>query len=102
MKPENNSNNAIQTKEFELKDVDVFKKFMSFMQMKVSKEKVLEDGNTLLIFSDTNENSSTFTKVGYNEFYAGILFDKNGNMIKGYIDSHVSYMSDNCSLLEKM
>lgn len=83
-------------------DIEVFKKFMSWMQMEVSKEKQLEDGNTVLQFSDTQHNTKKFTKTGYDEFYAGIIFDKNGNMVKGYIDSHVTYTSENCKLMDKM
>ena len=85
-----------------MKDVEVFKKFMEWMQMDVSKEKKLEDGNTVIIFSDPQKNSEQFTKSGYDEFYAGIIFDNEGRMIKGYIDSHVAYTSKNCDLMDKM
>jgi hypothetical protein len=83
-------------------DIEVFKKFMGWMQMEVSKEKQLEDGNTVMIFSDPNKTTEIFTKSGSDEFYAGIIFDKNGNMVKGYIDSHVAYASANCLLMDKM
>lgn len=83
-------------------DIEVFKKFMKWMQMEVSKEKQLEDGNTVMVFSDTHKNTELFTKIGYGEFYAGIVFDKDGNMVKGYIDSHVAYVSENCKLMDKM
>ena len=83
-------------------DIEVFKKFMGWMQMEVSKEKQLENGNTVMVFSDPNKNTELFTKSGYDEFYAGIVFDKDGNMVKGYIDSHVAYTSANCDLMDKM
>ncbi len=83
-------------------DIEVFKKFMSWMQMDVSKEKVLENGETVLQFSDNGKDSELFTKRGYDEFYAGIVYDKDGNMVKGYIDSHVAYVSENCKLMDKM
>ena len=85
-----------------MKDIEVFKKFMEWMQMDVFEEKKLKDGNTVIIFSDPKKDSEQFTKSGYNEFYAGIIFDDNGNMIKGYIDSHVAYSSKNCDLMDKM
>lgn len=85
-----------------MKDVDVFKKFMNWMQMEVSVEKVLDNGNTMLRFSDTNKESELFTKRGYEEFDAGIIFDQNGNIVKGYIDSHVAHASNNCTLMDKL
>ena len=83
-------------------DIEVFKKFMEWMQMDVSKEKQLEDGNTVLQFEDKDKKSEQFTKHGYDQFYAGIIFDKDGNMVKGYIDSHVAYSSANCKLMDKI
>ena len=35
-----------------MKDIEVFKKFMGWMQMEISKEKQLEDGTIILQFSD--------------------------------------------------
>lgn len=83
-------------------DIEVFKKFMDWMQMEVFKEKQLENGNTVMVFSDSQKNTELFTTVGYDEFYAGIVFDKDGNMVKGYIDSHVAWTSANCDLISKM
>lgn len=83
-------------------DIEVFKKFMGWMHMEVSKEKQLENGDTVMIFSDTNKKTELFTKIGYEEFYSGIVFTKDGNMVKGYIDSHVAYTSANCDLMDKM
>ena len=81
-------------------DIEVFKKFMSWMQMDVSKEKVLENGNTVLQFSDSYKQSELFTKKGHDEFCAGIIFDKDGNMVKGYIDSNTAFPSKNCDLID--
>jgi hypothetical protein len=83
-------------------DIEVFKKFMGWMQMEVSKEKQLEDGNTVMEFSDSYKTTELFTKIGYDGFYAGIIFDKEGNMVKGYIDSHVAHTSKNYDLINKM
>lgn len=83
-------------------DIEVFKKFMEWMKMEVSKEKQLEDGNTVLQFQGNGEQTDQFTKRGYDEFHAGIVYDKDGNMLKGYIDSHVVHVSENCKLIDKM
>ena len=85
-----------------MKDIEVFKKFMEWMQMEVSKEKVLEDGNTVMEFRDSKKNTDQFTKWGYDEFYSGIIFDKEGNMVKGYLDSHVAYGSINYDLINAL
>ncbi len=83
-------------------DIEVFKKFMEWMHMEVTEEKQLPDGNTLLIFTDTNKNSPLFTKVGYSEFDSGIIYDKDGNMVKAYLDSHEAYASDNWYVIREI
>ena len=83
-------------------DIEVFKKFMEWMHMEVTEEKQLPDGNTLLIFTDTHKNSPLFTKVGYSEFYSGIIYDKDGNMVKAYLDSHEAYVSDNYHVIREI
>ena len=83
-------------------DIEVFKKFMGWMKMDVDRERNFENGDTLLIFSESGQESEQFTTQGYDDFDAGIFFDKDGNMIKGYIDSHVAYVSTNAKILYKM
>lgn len=83
-------------------DIEVFKKFMSWMQLEIKSEKKLQNGNTILIFEDTGKDSEMFTKVGYDDFYSGIMFDIHGTIVKGYLDSHVSYESKNCKLLNTL
>lgn len=83
-------------------DIEVFKKFMEWMNMEVFKEQQLENGNTVITYRDPQMDTELFTKQGYNEFDAGIIFDKNGNMIKAFIDSHVAYSSPNCTLIYKI
>lgn len=80
-------------------DIEVFKKFMEWMNMEVFKEHSLKNGNTVVIYRDPQMDSELFTKQGYNEFDAGIIFDKNGNMIKAFIDSHVAWSSTNATLI---
>lgn len=84
-------------------DVEVFRKFMDWMGMSVIDEKLLDDGNTVIRFaSDYSENAELFTTVGYDEFEAGIIFDPDGNLVKGYMDSHVCESSPNCKLISKL
>lgn len=84
-------------------DIEVFKKFMGWMQMEICKEKVMENGNTVLYFEDSNkQDTELFTKWGYDSFLAGIIFDTEGKMVKGYIDSHVAHSSDNAKLINEI
>lgn len=85
-----------------MSDIEVFKKVMNWMQMEVLKEKTLDNGHIVLKFQDTKNDSDVFTKIGYDEFYAGIIFDEEGNLIKGYIDSHVAYASKNCEIIDEI
>jgi hypothetical protein len=85
-----------------MKDIEVFKKFMGWMSMNVSEEKQLDDGKTLITFIDSNTQTKMFTKQGYNEFSAGAIFDVEGNILKGYIDSHVAFSSENFDLLNNL
>ena len=57
-------------------------------------------GKTIII--DIDNCDVRFTKTGYDEFYAGAVFDENGKILKAYIDSHVAYSSDNCKEIDKM
>jgi len=96
-------------------DIEVFKKFMGWMGMEVAQEKPLPNGNTLMIFDDKylddeddedvfppQNSEEVFTTCGYDGFEAGILFDKEGNLVKGFLDSHVTDMSKNGRLLDRI
>lgn len=74
-------------------DKQVFEHFMSWMGMCVKEEKTLPNGCVVFNYEDHNEDNILFTTQGYDEFYAGAIFDPKGNLIKGYLDSHVSCVS---------
>ena len=79
-----------------MSDKEVYEKFMSWMGMKLSKTKAFDD-KTVVEYKDTHSNTDKFTTIGYDEFYSGAIFDKDGNILKGYLDSHVAHLSDNAS-----
>ena len=89
-------------------DRQVFEKVMSWMGMEIYNLKTLKDGDVVVEYIDeSNSDGSSktpfdvLTTTGYDEFYAGAIFDPEGNMRKGYIDSHVAYSSDNAKLIAK-
>jgi len=86
-----------------MKDIEVYKKFMSWMGMEISIEISIDNDYTLIQYNQKEEfDNDKFTTQGYDEFYSGIIFDKNGNLVKGYLDSHVTYISKNCDLINKI
>jgi hypothetical protein len=84
-----------------MSDKEVYEKFMSWMGMKLSKIKEL-DNKTVVEYQDTNTNTEKFTTVGYDEFFSGAIFDKDGNILKGYLDSHVAHISKNGNEIENL
>lgn len=82
-------------------DKEVFEKFMGWMGMKPTKAKTI-DKNTVVRYEDIYNCDVRFTKRGYDEFYAGVMFDENGKILKAYIDSHVAYSSSNFKEIDKM
>lgn len=75
-------------------DKEIFERFMGWMGMVEDTTKVI-DNNTVIKYKDINNWDTRFTTQGYDEFYSGAVFDKDGKMLKGFIDSHVAYESDN-------
>jgi hypothetical protein len=82
-------------------DKEVFEKFMLWIGMKPSKTKEIGK-NTAVRYDDVDNCDVRFTKTGYDEFYAGAVFDENGKIVKAYIDSHLAYASDNCKDIDKI
>ncbi len=82
-------------------DKEVFEKFMAWIGMEPSKTNKI-DNNTAVIYDDIGNCDVRFTKRGYDEFYAGVMFDENGKILKGYIDSHAAHASDNCKQIDKI
>jgi len=83
-------------------DKEIFEQFMGWMCM-TPREIQTEEG-LLIEFKEDMDTPSTknFTSQGYDEFYAGALFNEQGEMIKGYMDSHVAYESRNAKELDKL
>ncbi len=75
-------------------DKEVFERFMGWMGMNPSKIKEINN-EVVVKYEDISNCDVRFTKCGYDEFYAGAIFDENGRMVKGYVDSHVAYSSVN-------
>lgn len=82
-------------------DKEVFEKFMEWMGMQVSKTKEI-DKEIVVEYEDTYNCDVKFTKCGYEEFFAGAIFNENGKMVKAYVDSHVAYTSDNCDKINEI
>ena len=87
--------------EIKMTDKEIYERFMLWMGMKPSKTKTI-DKNTAIRYDDIDNCDVRFTKMGYDKFYAGAVFDENGKIVKAYIDSHVAYVSDNCEEIYKM
>jgi len=82
----------------EMTDKEVFTKFMSWMNMEVESFQIAND-REIFIYKDPKVESELFTKWGYDEFFAGAIFDKDGKLVKGYLDSHVQYSSENADFI---
>ena len=82
-------------------DKQIFETFMSWMGMK--EDKTIKNGdNDIVSYVDTFECKNNLSKIGYDAFYTGAEFDKNGNIVKAYLDSHVAYKSENCEEIDKI
>jgi hypothetical protein len=84
-----------------MKDKEIFDAFMSWMGMGIDRQ--MQNGKeTIVTYALGAPDDSRFSSVGYDEFWAGAIFDEDGNMIKGFLDSHVCHSSKNCKLIEGM
>tara|TARA_B110000238_G_scaffold184123_1_gene211221 strand:+ start:544 stop:813 length:270 start_codon:yes stop_codon:yes gene_type:complete len=84
-----------------MKDKEIFEKFMEWMGMKISEQKEVDE-KIVIRYVDSFSEDDRFTKCGYDEFYTGAIFDKNGNIVKAYIDSHVAYSSENSDCINEI
>jgi len=84
-----------------MSDKEIYEKFMLWMGMKATKTKIIEK-NTVVRFEDIGKIDNRFTKFGYDEFFAGAVFDENGKIVCAYIDSHVSSASDNSDKIDEL
>jgi len=85
-------------------DREVFEKFMHWMGMPIDKSMMVEEGEAILYNDEygRKQKHESFTTCGYEEFHAGAIFDADGKMVRGYMDSHVAHLSDNCKDIENM
>ena len=84
-------------------DKEVYIRFMKMAGFK--QEYVIPRGDNevvLTFYSDEDDDLKSFTKVGYQDFRSGAKFDKDGNLIIGYLDSHVAYDSENSKEINKL
>ena len=82
-------------------DKEVFETFMKWMGMKQIETKLVDD--TIVIkYDDSLACDTRFTTQGYDEFYSGAVFNQDGKMIKGFIDSHVAYSSRNSDEVDRL
>tara|TARA_R110002020_G_scaffold203143_4_gene406471 strand:- start:685 stop:951 length:267 start_codon:yes stop_codon:yes gene_type:complete len=84
-----------------MSDKEVYEKFMSWMGMKLSKTKALNN-KTVVEYRDTISNTDKFTTIGYDEFFSGAIFDNDGNILKAYLDSHAAWISDNAKHIDNI
>ena len=86
-----------------MNDRQAFERVMELMCMKASDESTI-DGGVLVEYQDTEEEQGTekFTTMGYDSFLAGVIFDSEGNIVKGYLDSHVCSASKNYKEIEEL
>ena len=82
-------------------DKEVYEKFMSWIGMEPSRSKQIGE-NTAIRYDDTGRCDVRFTKVGYELFYAGAVFDGSGKIVRAFIDSHVAYSSENSDKIDEL
>ncbi len=78
-----------------MNDKQAFERVMKLMGMQ-PKGVIVVPGGALIEYEDTGVDTDQFSTRGYDEFYAGAIFDGSGNIVKGYIDSHVAAESGIC------
>ena len=84
-----------------MNDKQAFQRVMALMGMRLTNEQETKIG-TLIEYDDDCKNTQEFTKKGYDEFYAGAIFNDKGEVVKGYIDSHAALTSGNCDEIEEI
>lgn len=82
-------------------DKEIFERFMLWIGMKPTiNEKIGK--RTVILYTDIGNCDVRFTKIGYDDFKAGAVYDKNEKIVKAYIDSHVVHSSDNSEEIFKI
>lgn len=57
---------------------------------------------TAIRYEGTGRCDARLSKMGYDLFYAGAVFDENWKIVKAYIDSHVVSVSGNYHEIDEM
>ena len=85
-------------------DREKFEEVLGWFGMVEEKDETvkLEDGNVLIHYYQSLEPNPRFTCEGYDEFDAGAIFTPEGEIVKGYLDSHVCSSSKNSKLFRKI
>lgn len=79
-------------------DKDIFERTMSWLGMRTLNT-VVFGKETIVIYDDVDECDPRFSKVGYDQFKAGAIFDSQGNIVSAYVDSHAAYASSNATYI---
>ena len=83
-----------------MNDKDIVIEFLKLCGLDYEK---IEEGNLITTgtHSHTPESGAKFTSIGYDfiDFY--FEFNRRGEMIRGAIDSHVAYMSENAKIIHE-
>ena len=76
---------------------EIFETFISWMGFKPQDKAPTDDGGVVVVYeapnSDENKEAPRMSCVGYESFWAGAVFSKDGSLVKGYLDSHVAHSS---------
>lgn len=82
-------------------DKEIYQAFMKMAGFSINAEMIVDEGKVLLSYEDIH-GGENFTKLGYDEFFSGAIFDKDGNLVMGYLDSHVAFTSSNAKIIDKV
>ena len=76
---------------------EIFEQFLAWMGFKVTDKIPLDDGAIAIVYyakdSVENKKETRISCVGYDAFGSGAIFSKDGELVKGYMDSHVYFSS---------
>jgi len=82
-------------------DKEVVIRFLEICGMEVADHNSIIVGGTSFDTPDRlTDGNERFTSIGYDEIDFAFEFDEKGNMLRGAIDSHVAYSSDNFKIIE--
>lgn len=77
---------------------EIFEKvIVEWFNIKAHSSEVDDNKSEYVLYGDygNNQDDDRFKKLGYDEFEASAIFDKEGNIIKANLISHVVFSTDN-------